>query len=563
MSKDMGSKAKSTAARAAALRANTATAKATALAQRTARASDQYRDAPARPAVHRYASAERSAGGRSGTFERIRVADTSGTTPRPRSDPRSGGQKGRAGGGSGPPAKSKPPAGRAGGGGWGPPPSRKPGQKKKEGGKKRRPRKKLPSLVAESLPTNLAEQREAFFRSGCTIDPQFEYRVAGKTRAQKAYGTPERWLLPLAVRILDKVLAEYGSETAYLEKNFGRLLSFEEVGQEVHRYLEREGLADTVTVNYIDSAASPTSMNGDRLNIRVPCLYRAWRTEGTLAHEIGTHYTRRTNDTLQPWHGKKKRKKFRLSGFLETEEGLATLNNVLHESREPHLRPYIWQGALHYYCCCRAFELPFSQLYRELAKYVDDPDRRWRQCVRVYRGTRDTSEIGPGSCMCKDQVYLAGSVAILAARHDPACDFNLLFAGRLALDDVMQRGTMLRGAGNGATVLSPAQGLRLPPFYADDPVEYMRRLDDIAQVNGIDAWMKEQGGSSSSSAAAGGDRGGAAGGGMGGGGRRAHLVLPRLPSAGGDEDDDDDDDDDDEDDEDENDDDVEEEQELV
>jgi hypothetical protein len=78
--------------------------------------------------------------------------------------------------------------------------------------------------------------------------------------------------------------------------------------------------------------------------------------------EIGTHYTRRTNDVLQPWHGKKKRRKFQLSGFLETEEGLATLNNVLHESREPHLRPYIWQGALHYYCCCRAFELPFSQV---------------------------------------------------------------------------------------------------------------------------------------------------------------------------------------------------------
>jgi hypothetical protein len=73
-----------------------------------------------------------------------------------------------------------------------------------------------------------------------------------------------------------------------------------QVGEAVHQYLDGEGLADTVAVKYIDSAASPTSMNGDRLNIRVPCLYRAWRTEGTLAHEIGTHYTRRTNDALQP-----------------------------------------------------------------------------------------------------------------------------------------------------------------------------------------------------------------------------------------------------------------------
>ena len=529
MRKSGGSNAKgaATGARPPALRSTLA------LKHRTERAADDYsvyRDARARPGLYRYGpaqGAERTAAGLSG-FERMRIADRSGLSPR--GDPRAGLQRSRA-------AKSVPRSST--GGSWGAPPARKPAQKTKENKKRR---KKLPSLVAESLPTNLEEQREAFFRSGCKIDPQFEYRVSGKTRAQKAYGTPQRWLLPLAVRILDKVIAEYGSETKYLEKNFGRLLSFEEVGREVHAYLEREGLAGTVTVNYIDSAASPTSMNGDRLNIRVPCLYRAWRTEGTLAHEIGTHYTRRTNDALQPWHGRQRRKKFRLSGFLETEEGLATLNNVLHESREPHLRPYIWQAALHYYCCCRAFELPFSVLYRELEKYVDDPDRRWRQCVRVYRGTRDTSQVGPGTCMCKDQVYLAGSVAILAARHDPACDFNLLFAGRLALEDVMQRGTMLRGAGNGATVLSPARGLRLPPFYADDPAGYMRKLDDIAQVNGVDAWLKECGPSEAASIGL-------------GGGPRAHLVLPRLPSAGGDDDDDDDDDEDDDDEE--NDDDVE------
>lgn len=123
----------------------------------------------------------------------------------------------------------KPAAKPRASGGWGAPPARKPPQKKKDGKKRR----KLPSLVAESLPTNLAEQREAFFRSGCKIDPKFEYRIAGKTRAQKVYGTPQRWLLPLAIRILDKVLAEYGSETNYLEKNFGRLLTFEEVGEKV------------------------------------------------------------------------------------------------------------------------------------------------------------------------------------------------------------------------------------------------------------------------------------------------------------------------------------------
>ena len=460
-----------------------------------------------------------------------------------------GGSKAAAGSGArgaaGLKARKAAQAGRGQRGGFGPPPQRKKDAPTKKERKARKPKKKLPSLVAESLPTNLEEQRVAFFASGCSINPVFEYKVPGKTRAQQRYGTPERWLLPLAKRILEQVLAEYGSETNYMERNFGRLLSFDEVGQKVHEYLEGEGLAGTINVNYIDSAASPTSMTGDRLNIRVPCLYREKRIEGTLAHEIGTHYTRRTNDMLQPWHGKKKRRKFRLQGFLETEEGLATLNNVLHESREPRLRPYIWQGALYYYCCCRSFDLTFSELYRDIAKYVDDPDRRWRACVRVFRGTRDTSQTGPGTCMCKDQVYLAGSVAILAARHHPACDFNLLFAGRLALEDVLQRGTMLRGAGGGATVLHPSRGLRLPPFYERDPAAYLRQLDDIAAVNGVDAWLRGLGGGAASL------YGGAAA--AGGGGQ---LVLPRLPSAG-DDDEDDDSDSDSGDEDDENDDDVE------
>ena len=69
--------------------------------------------------------------------------------------------------------------------------------------------------------------------------------------------------------------------------------------------------------------------------------------------------------------------------------------------------------------------------YKELSRYIDDADSRWRQCVRVFRGTRDTGDVS--ACMCKDQVYLAGAVDILSNRRHPACDLTLLFAGRLAL----------------------------------------------------------------------------------------------------------------------------------
>jgi hypothetical protein len=409
--------------------------------------------------------------------------------------------------------------------------SRKGGEKGK-----RRKKKKLPSLVAESLPINLEEERVNFFAKGCNSNPFFRYNDSGHgpTRAIKRYGVPDTTLMPLARRILDATLQEYGSETAYMDQNFGQLLSLEQVGERVHAYLALQGLEQTIAVNYVESAASPTSMNAERMNIRVPCMYRNWRIEGTLSHEIGTHYTRRSNDELQPWHGK--RKKWRLRHFLETEEGLATLNNVLHEaaacdepttvagaggvggrrrvhqpgewtgldwSLEPEggrpggscgLRPYLWQAALHYWSACRAGEVPFVQLYREMATYVDDPDRRWRQCVRVFRGTRDTSSAT--ACMCKDQVYLSGAVDILAHRRDPACDLTLLFAGRLALADVLERGTELRSAGEGttrgATVLCAERGLRLPSFYARNHAHYMRLLDVIAAVNCVDEWLREQ-----------------------------------------------------------------------
>ena len=58
----------------------------------------------------------------------------------------------------------------------------------------------------------------AFFASGCSINPVFEYKVPGKTRAQQRYGTPERWLLPLAKRILEQVLAASTAQRLEVEE---------------------------------------------------------------------------------------------------------------------------------------------------------------------------------------------------------------------------------------------------------------------------------------------------------------------------------------------------------
>ena len=46
--------------------------------------------------------------------------------------------------------------------------------------------------------------------------------------------------------------------------------------------------------------------------------------EGVLHHEIGTHFLRKFNEKLMPWH--KDRKKFDLKPSIATEEGFASIN---------------------------------------------------------------------------------------------------------------------------------------------------------------------------------------------------------------------------------------------
>ena len=45
-----------------------------------------------------------------------------------------------------------------------------------------------------------------------------------------------------------------------------------------------------------------------------------------MNHEIGTHFLRKHNDRYQKWY--KDRKKYTLQPFLQTEEGLAAINQI-------------------------------------------------------------------------------------------------------------------------------------------------------------------------------------------------------------------------------------------
>lgn len=104
---------------------------------------------------------------------------------------------------------------------------------------------------------------------------------------------------------------------------------------------------------------------------------------------IGTHYFRGINNLQQPWNSWTGRKKHELKPNNPTEEGLASIHSVLFRKD-----PFLWRAALLYYTVYRASQMSFCELFRDIGKFVKDPNTRWDYCVRAKRGWTDTSQPG-------------------------------------------------------------------------------------------------------------------------------------------------------------------------
>ena len=144
-----------------------------------------------------------------------------------------------------------------------------------------------------------------------------------------------------------------------------------------------------MSYEFVENTIAPTSVihnNSDgmsRVMISLPIRYRTNTIEGVLNHEIGTHFIRKYNDRLQKWH--KDRKKYSLSAYLTTEEGLASLNQLISHvvsnrywSSYPSLPPLMYRAALLYYCSYLASRYSFAEIFRAIAKYQPDPETRWK-----------------------------------------------------------------------------------------------------------------------------------------------------------------------------------------
>ncbi|KAM4743592.1 microtubule-associated tyrosine carboxypeptidase 1 isoform 2-T3 [Anableps anableps] len=276
-----------------------------------------------------------------------------------------------------------------------------------------------PCLLVALRPLNLEEEKRTFFQSDYKYEPQFEYAQPEPRSVLDKYREGSGLFLEQAVGIMECVLRKFGSYENFEEVTGGSVLPKSQVWAAVRKYLQKEGCVGEVVVRLSDELLSQAVMVVEScrptLTINLAGARQHW-LEGMLRHEIGTHYLRGVNNSLQPWASAEARKQLGLKPANPTEEGLASLHSVLLR-KQPHL----WRAALLYYTVFHAASMSFSRLFGHIARFVQDPDVRWEYCLRAKRGQTDTSQPG---CFSKDQVYLDGILRIL--RHRRNIDFKML-----------------------------------------------------------------------------------------------------------------------------------------
>ncbi|KAJ8417484.1 hypothetical protein AAFF_G00287110 [Aldrovandia affinis] len=323
-------------------------------------------------------------------------------------------------------------------------------------------------LLVALRPINMEQERHAFFQSGFEYEPQFQYTSPQPSAVLDKYREGSNLFLTQAVGIMECVLRKFGSYESFEEATGGALLPKSRVWAAARKYLQKEGCVGEVVVCLSEELLSQAVMMVEScrptLTINLSGARQHW-LEGMLRHEIGTHYLRGVNNSLQPWSSAAGRKHFGLKPANPTEEGLASLHSVLLRKQ-----PYLWRAALLYYTVYYAAHMSFSQLFSHIARFVKDPAVRWEYCIRAKRGQTDTFQPG---CFSKDQVYLDGILRILRHRRD--IDFKMLASlGKVSYEDVER----LRH-------LAVLHKTRIPHFMQDQE-RYLQHLDHIVTVNELD-----------------------------------------------------------------------------
>ena len=219
--------------------------------------------------------------------------------------------------------------------------------------------------------------------------------------------------------------------------------------------------------------------------MQTPIAYNSATFMGVLHHEIGSHLIRRFNEIQLPWN--KCREAYSLESSILQEEGSGCLNFYLEQSKdafdadlkeEDRRRTYLFKPALNYYMCCKASEMSFYELYKDLEKYVDSPKLRYKFVLRIKRSLSDTSQ--PGG-LYKDQVYLEGAVILLQSRNE--INWQAYYSAKINIEDLKRQRIM-----KNLKTPSSDSGIVMPKFVANKAAvkQYLQCLDVIAADNVIE-----------------------------------------------------------------------------
>ena len=322
------------------------------------------------------------------------------------------------------------------------------------------------------------------------LTPSFEYSVpVNKLAKQLTNGmhSIRDDHIKEAKSILDAALESVGGSAEVFERKvYGEEVDQATAEQHIVEFVTAHKLQDKLWVRFTPNRVSCVgSLQRSRRNsqdhpevrhtlfVSTANKLRKHELRQFVAHEIGTHLMRIVNDEIQPWRGSSGRKKFNLHSnstreFRETEEGLATINTVLHSGGGPKSR-YLFREALLYYACAKSATMNFVELFAELAPYMPSPRRRFGLMTRIKRGLLDQSLPGGSG---KAQVYFEGALTILRRDFD-VDDLRLLYAGRLMLSE-MDR----------VRRLAHTSFITIPSFAADLEA-YRKDLRAMALLNGL------------------------------------------------------------------------------
>jgi hypothetical protein len=325
-------------------------------------------------------------------------------------------------------------------------------------------------LIARLTPKDVDHRLSAFLDTGCRSDPTFDYECDTKSAMLKLRSSHSSYL-PYALSIIQR-----GSPTVT-----GMHVSHERLRERFMGYLRDFHMQDLVDVELVDGIVSPASVlrcnSGLRHNpVSHRILVRRGNideglVDGIVAHEVGTHLLRMTNDEHQVW-SRGDRNRHALLPHQSTEEGLASLNGLVVTPRSTDgSNRLLFSAALRYWAVVEASRCSFVQLFELLAPYVLDLAERFRFCCRIKRGLVDTSQ--PGACTI-DQYYFIGAVDLLLNLGD--IDFPLLYCGLIHWRDLPRIKNIVRKS-----------VIILPPFLRGGGTleRYIRDLRSIARDNCI------------------------------------------------------------------------------